>query len=98
MEPSISTIGMAWYRAEDYDAIRRVMADGYNFPMDFAQWLKKAEARERRFRRDGYAVARVFIDPDLFREWCRPRGLKRDHLARIMFASRLGHNQGLTAE
>jgi hypothetical protein len=79
--------GMVWYRAEDYDAILGIMADGHKLPRTFVEWRMKAEAGEKQRRRLGETVVRAYIDPETFPDWCRARGLNIDAQARMQFAA-----------
>lgn len=83
----IQHIGMIWYELENYDAVLRIMADRPKLPRTFHEWRMKAEAEEKRFRRDGKIVVRAFIDPETFPDWCRARGLNIDAEARHRFAA-----------
>lgn len=78
---------MAWYRAEDYDAILRIKADRHKLPRTFVEWRMKAESGEKKLRRDGHTVLRAYIDPETFPDWCRARGLHVDAQARMHFAA-----------
>lgn len=84
-------LGMAWYKAEHYDAIRRIMADGHKLPATFHEWRMKAETGEKKFRREGKIVVRVFIDPETFPDWCRARGLNVDAQARMQYAATIAN-------
>lgn len=86
-QPVIRVAGMVWYRPEDYDAIRRIMADGYKLTDPFHIWRMKAETGEKKMRRDGYIVVRAYIDPETFPDWCRSRGLDIDAKARMEYAN-----------
>lgn len=92
-ESPIVAVGIAWYRAEDYDAARRIMADGDQFPATFHEWRMKAEAAEKREQRRGQTVVRVYIDPETFADWCRARRLNVDAQARMKFASATAKEQ-----
>lgn len=83
----VDAIGIAWYRLEDYDAIRRIMADRNQLPDTFSIWRMKAEAHEKMERRNGKVVVRVFIDPETFPDWCLSRSLDVDAKARMLYAS-----------
>ena len=83
----IQHIGMIWYELENYDAVLRIMADRPKLPRTFHEWRMKAEAEEKRFRRDGKIVVRAFIDPETFPDWCRARGLNLAAEARHRFAA-----------
>lgn len=80
-------LGMVWYRLEDYDAVRRVMADGHKLPATFVEWRMQAERGEKQMQRSGKTVFRAFIDPETFPDWCRARGLNVDAHARNRFAA-----------
>lgn len=82
-----NAVGIAWYNIEDYDAIRRIMADRDQLPDTFAIWRMKAEAREKLYQREGKVVVRVRIDPETFPDWCRSRALNVDSEARMLYAS-----------
>jgi hypothetical protein len=85
----VTAIGMVWYRLEDYDAIRRIMADREKLPDTFSEWRMKAETGEKTLRRAGHIVVRAFIDPETFPDWCRARGLDIDTQARNRFAAEI---------
>ena len=85
-------LGMVWYRAEDYDAIRRIMTDRQQLPASFYVWRMEAETGEKKLRRSGKTVVRAFIDPETFPDWCRARGLNIDAHARNQFANAVAHD------
>lgn len=87
----VTIVGMAWYKAEHYDAIRRVMADGHKLPATFHEWRMKAEAGEKLQRRAGQIVVRAFIDPETFPGWCGARGLNVDAQARMQYAASIAN-------
>ncbi|SFI76184.1 hypothetical protein [Nitrosomonas sp. Nm34] len=80
-------IGMAWYHSGDYDAILKIMIDSNHFPRSFDEWLVKAEREERRLKKAGYTVLRVFINPKTFPAWCKSRELNNDSRSLIEFAN-----------
>ena len=91
MNTPIRIIGMVWYRAEDYDAIRRIMTDSDKLPALFHIWRMNAEIGEKKYRRDGHTVVRAFIDPETFPDWCRTRGLSIDAKARMEYANLIAY-------
>lgn len=78
----IRAVGIAWYSRQNYRRVLEVMEDADNLPGNFDQWLKRAEATERQFKRSGHIVVRAIIEPDEFAAWCRSRGLNIDAKAR----------------
>lgn len=87
MEKQKSVIGMAWYRAEDYDAIFRIMSDSHKLPDTFDEWLLKADNGEKELTASGHIVVRAVIDPKTFPDWCRSLNLNVDAKARMHFAN-----------
>jgi hypothetical protein len=70
----VSKMGIAWYRREDYDRLRRIFSDGANLPQHYDDWLKLAEKLAERLKNQGQAFQRVYIDPDTFPDWCARTG------------------------
>lgn len=94
----VRAIGMVWYRREDYQALRSIMADGAALPALYDKWFYNAEKNRQKLERGGNLVERVYLDPDEFPEWCRLRGLDIDSQARTRFVNeavaRKYRNQG----
>jgi len=86
-EIPLRAIGLAWYRPDDWPALRKLFADGDKLPATHEKWLQQAEAVEQRLKGSGIIVERVYIDPDGFARWCAARGMDIDADARKRFAS-----------
>lgn len=84
---AVQIVGMVWYRQEEYQACRTIMADSTKFSPSFHIWRMNAETGEKNLRRQGKTVIRAYIDPETFPAWCRERGLNLDANARNQFAS-----------
>ena len=84
---SVSVIGIAWYKREDYETLKRMFTDGDNLPETYGEWLKTAERVVSQLRRDGQAFKKVYIDPDIFPAWCASRSLELDATARSQFSA-----------
>lgn len=81
------TIGLAWYRREDYPAIRAIMADPHSLAASYDLWLQAAENNETVARQAGLRTVRVVIEPEPFLQWCRDKGLAPDAAARRDYAA-----------
>lgn len=90
---NINVVGMAWYRAEDYDAILGIMSDRNKLHATYHEWRMDAETGEKKLRREGKTVVRAYIDPKTFPDWCRTEGLNIDAKARMQYASRIAYEQ-----
>ena len=86
---ALRAIGIPWYRAEDYDACRLIMADRNQLPVALHIWRLAAEQLEKRQRRLGQTIVRAFIDPETFPDWCRAAGLDVDGQCRLAWANRV---------
>ena len=82
-----SVIGIAWYKSDDYETLRRLFADGENLPTTYGEWLKNAKRVVNQLRRDGQAFEKVYIGPETFPAWCAARGLDLDANARTRFSA-----------
>jgi hypothetical protein len=51
-------VGIAWYRAQDYREILRIMVDGSSFPATYRHWREEAELLESDLKRLGQEVVR----------------------------------------
>ncbi|MGW5840129.1 hypothetical protein ACWFZ6_19195 [Methylorubrum extorquens] len=84
-----SRVALPWYRAEDYTALRTVLADGGKLPERYETWLLATEQVEREVQRSGVEVVRVTIEPDAFLAWCERAVLASDGAARSRFAAEI---------
>lgn len=93
MPPIIN--GIAWYRRDDYARLLTILEDADKLPRTFDDWLKKAEAHEKKLSTRGMRVMRVIIDPDAFPGWCLANGLNVDAEARRKFVGHKAHEEFL---
>jgi len=82
-----SVIGIAWYKSQDYETLKRLFIDGDNLPTTYGEWLQSAERVVNQLRRDGHAFQKVYIDPETFSAWCAARDLELDANARTRFSA-----------
>jgi hypothetical protein len=87
MNPINGSIGISWYRAEDYDRARAVMDDPQVFHDTFQDWHKAASDGVAKLKGQGFVVHKAYIDPVAFPKWCTDRRMKIDAKARMNFAS-----------
>lgn len=91
----IAVIGLVWYRKEDYDAARAIMADADLLPLTYDKWRYGAAKTEAKLSAQGHKVIRAIIDPTEFPLWCRARGLNVDAKGRNAFANdKAAHSVG----
>jgi len=85
--PSLKTVGIAWYRREDWEKIVEIMEDRANLPRSFSLWLKGAQQALQQIERQGLVAVKAHIDPQSFPTWCRDRGLNVNAAARLQYAN-----------
>jgi hypothetical protein len=73
--PAGMQIALAWYRAEDWERLRRLCPDWDKKQDSYEKWRADAMDTERKMKRYGYTVVRVVVDPDELAGWCAMRGL-----------------------
>lgn len=81
-----SLIGIPWYRPERYDDARRRMADADLIPDSYDVWRERAEKREQDTVSAGKTPRRVYVDDDLFVDYCGVKNLILDGKARSQYA------------
>lgn len=81
------SVGLPWYAAEDYEALRGELADGATLPPLYETWRIATEQMEREVARSGVEVIRVPIEPATFTAWCERNGRQSDGRARAQFAA-----------
>ena len=80
--PKIAVVGMAWYRQEDWPALRELFVDADKLHTKWEDWQRSAVIGEHQARQKGQRVVRVEIRPALFAEWCSILGIPTDAAAR----------------
>lgn len=79
-------IGIPWYRGEDWDEVKRVMASPESLHDTYVEWLVSAEEVERAMKAQGFRVKRVILDLQAFLAWCAAEGCTPDGPARARWA------------
>jgi hypothetical protein len=80
-------VGLAWYRREDWEGLRRLYPDRGEMHDSFDDWLAVAEQTEQFLKSNGFAVKRVIVDPAELAGWCAARGLEPIAKARAEYVT-----------
>lgn len=83
----IMVLGMTWYEEQDFQEIKRLMADGHTLHRTYAEWFHAASIGEKQQIAAGRHVVRAVIKPAEFKQWCQERGLNLDSNARTAFGN-----------
>jgi len=90
----VKTVGVPWFRRDDYNRVRDVMVDAHALPASFDVWLIHAENMWQEILRLGAVPIRIHIDVDRFLAWCKHRNTRPDCSARKTFASEIAQTLG----
>lgn len=74
----VRAVGLSWFRKEDYPALLKIFTDADKMPRTWEEWLKGAEAMEKRVKAQRQIVERIYIDPDTFPDWCASQNVTVD--------------------
>jgi hypothetical protein len=97
-ESNTPVVAMAWYRADQWDQLRRVSADRANLEDTYEEWRVGAEKAERQLRREGMPVLCVLIDVDSLAAWCETRKMEVDGASRSQYAAEMARIANLRRE
>lgn len=83
----MKTIGVAWFRADEWPALLAASADRANLPETFAEFEALAEGKMAGFASRGVHLDRVVISVPALVRWCSATGRPVDGGARASFAA-----------
>jgi hypothetical protein len=81
------TVGIAWYKREDYPELRGVMHDAHVLPLTYDGWLRLAVGVVKLEQAKGSRIVKAMIDPKMFVAWCRATGQRIDAAARTRYVN-----------
>jgi hypothetical protein len=84
-----SVVALPWFRRADYPALSRLFTDPEKLPGTFDAWLQRAKAVEAQFKKTGFTVTRVLIQPTPFAAWCKKRRVSPDQRARFAYVNQV---------
>ncbi|RPH38150.1 hypothetical protein EHM92_00805 [bacterium] len=80
-------VGIAWYRADQYFAVKAFCEDGNAMDPTYETWVTGAEEAVRQLQAQGTRVERVDFDLDDFKSWCFTNGQRPNAASRSAFTS-----------
>ena len=88
----VDTIGLVWFRREDWLSLLQMFPDRDGMQDDYDSWLADVCDLERTLKRQGHTVTRVIVTPDELAAWCALHGLTPIASARAEYVSDLQAN------
>jgi hypothetical protein len=80
-------LGVAWYRADQWQRFRALASDRASLHDTYAEWETSAIEKLRELRSLGIVARAVPIDIDELAHWCREHKLAIDSAARAQFVA-----------
>lgn len=88
MKSTVTVLGIAWFRPEQWQRLREVSDDVDKLEATHADWLLQATRMLKKLRRKGLAVQKVDVDVEDLVAWCNAAGRSVDGAARADYAAR----------
>jgi hypothetical protein len=86
----IEISGIVWYRREDWDGMRAICLDLWQFK-DYDDWLRRAEKAFDAAGKSGARVMKAYLDAVTFKAWCIGNNVQPNGKARTAYANELAH-------
>ncbi len=83
------TIGIAWFRPDQWERLREVSADSVELEADHNDWLGHAEKTLFELHTQGMNVVRVDVDVEDLLHWCRTKQRPVNAESRSKYAAEL---------
>ena len=80
-------VGIAWFRAEQYEMLRALAADSDKMANTYEEWLANITKTMDHLRQNGMVVRRVDVEVTALVAWCEQRGIPLDGKARSIYAA-----------
>ena len=81
------TIGIAWYRPDQWEQMRKLSDDAGRLEGTYEQWLSYAEAQFADLRSRGSRVQKVDVDLDELLTWCTFKRLPLNGESRAQYVA-----------
>ena len=81
------TIGIAWFRSDQWDLLRRLAADTDDLEQTHAEWVACAGKAIRDLAKQPITVRKTDVDVNVLQAWCLMHDRPLDSAARAEYAS-----------
>jgi hypothetical protein len=87
MHKKDSTIGVAWYKPEQWELLKKLSQDGDELENTFTEWIEFVQKKVRELRKMGIKVEKVKVDVKELLAWCNERSLPINGESRAAFVA-----------
>ena len=81
------SIGVAWYRPEQWSLLRALSSDPEELEQTHGEWLAGATKTIKDLRKGGIEVKKMDVDVQELAAWCQREGRPLDGEARAMYVA-----------
>ena len=81
------TVGVTWYRPEEYNTLMAMFEDGADYPPTYEQWLVNANRGLEKLTQQGYKYEKAILGPETFPAFCRQFKMQMNRDGRTAFAA-----------
>lgn len=82
-----------WFTANDYDSVKRLVAEFPDRRDTFEQWLEVATERVLDIESRGRIAIKAHVDPKQFADYCRAIGQECNYATLGAYAVKVGRDQ-----
>jgi hypothetical protein len=80
-------IGIAWYRPEQWERLRRISSDADELEETYEEWLRVVSQKSAELVIPGVSLRKVDVDVNELLIWCGMRNLPVDGTSRARFVA-----------
>jgi hypothetical protein len=82
-----TVVGVAWYRAEQWQRLREISADRKELEDSYQEWVRNVERAIKELNRNGIQSVKVAVEVEELLKWCQSRNKPVNGEARADFVS-----------
>lgn len=79
--------GMAWYKPGQWEALKRLSADGDEIENTYMEWIEYVQKKMKEFEAEGVKFKKVAVDVGELLAWCNENNLPMTGKSRSSFVA-----------
>ena len=83
----IPVIGIAWYRADQWERLHQVSIDRENLHEKYEDWVKDTTELIKNYKEHGIELKKVKVNVEKILKWCRNKNIPVDSHARSEYVA-----------
>jgi len=87
MTDEIMHYALCWYKKDQWERLKEVVADPESIEDTFEEWEQQAKEAQDNFRKQGMHVKKIVVDTEALVRWCNEQGCLLDADARSRYVA-----------